>query len=155
MRFYLLDRITSWEPGRRATAIKNVSLTEDFFEDHFPLKPIMPGVLILEGLAQLGGLLVEEKVRLDTGRTLKAVMSIIEKTKFRAPAHPGDALEYSAEVTSVNEMGGKVTAKATRGETLVAECSLVFSFFEYDNPRAEARRDETISLWMRGLDRNE
>ena len=66
MRFLLLDRITSWEPGVRASGVKNIALSEDFFDDHFPLKPIMPGVLILEGMAQLSGILIEEGVRKET-----------------------------------------------------------------------------------------
>jgi 3-hydroxyacyl-[acyl-carrier-protein] dehydratase len=147
-----LDRITSWEPGRRGTAVKNVALSEDFFDDHFPLKPIMPGVLMLEGMAQLSGLLLEEGVRRDAGRNVKALMTIIEKAKFRNPARPGDSLEYRAEVVSVNEMGGKVGAQAFRAGELIAECSLIFSFHEFENPRLEARRAEILSLWMRDLD---
>jgi len=152
MRFLLLDRITSWEPGRRATAVKNVTLSEDFFDDHFPLKPIMPGVLILEGMAQLAGLLLEEGVRRDAGRNVKALMTIIEKAKFRRPAKPGDQLEYRAEVASVNELGGRVAAQAFRASDLIAECSLVFSFHELENPRLEAARAEILSLWLKGLD---
>jgi 3-hydroxyacyl-[acyl-carrier-protein] dehydratase len=152
MRFLLLDRITSWEPGRRATAVKNVALSEDFFDDHFPLKPIMPGVLIIEGMAQLAGLLLEEGVRRDSGRNVKALMTIIEKAKFRSPAKPGDQLEYRTEVASVNELGGKVAAQAFRAGDLIAECDLVFSFHELDNPRLETARAEILSLWLKGLD---
>jgi len=151
MRFLLIDRITSWEPGRRGTAVKNVALSEDLFDDHFPLKPIMPGVLMIEGMAQLSGLLLEEGVRHDGGRKVKALMSIIEKAKFRRPARPGDRLEYQAEVASVNELGGKVAARAFRAGELIAECSLVFSFHEFENPRLEAARAEILSLWMRDL----
>lgn len=152
MRFILLDRITAWEPGRRGRALKNVALSEDFFDDHFPLKPIMPGVLMLEGMAQLSGLLLEEGVRQETGRSVKALMSIVEKAKFRRPARPGDTLEYRAEVLSVNEAGGHVSSKAFRGEDLIAECRLTFSFHEYENPRLEARRAEVLALWMKGLE---
>ena len=151
MRFLLIDRITQWEPGRRGAAVKNVALSEDFFEDHFPLKPIMPGVLVLEGLAQLSGLLLEEGVRRDSDRRVKALMSIVERAKFRRPAYPGDRLEYVAEVISVNELGGKVAAKAFRDGELLAECALVFSFHEFDNPRLEARRAEVLALWTRDL----
>jgi 3-hydroxyacyl-[acyl-carrier-protein] dehydratase len=149
-----LDRITSWEPGRRGAAVKNVALSEDYFDDHFPLKPIMPGVLMLEGMAQLAGLLLEEGVRRDSGRNLKALMSIVEKAKFRSPARPGDTLEYTAEVISINEAGGKVAAQTHRAGERIAECSLVFSFHEYENPRLEARRAEVLSLWMQGLQTN-
>jgi len=80
MRFLLIDRITLWEPGSRGSAVKNISLSEDFFEDHFPLKPIMPGVLILEGMAQLSGLLLEEGVRRESGRNVKALIRDSNKT---------------------------------------------------------------------------
>lgn len=151
MRFLLIDRITAWEPGVRARAVKNVALSEDFFDDHFPLKPIMPGVLMLEGMAQLSGLLIEEGVRAETGRNVKALMSLIEKAKFRRPARPGDRLEYTAEVDSVNELGGKARVEAHVDDELVAECTLVFSFHELQDPRLEARRAEILSLWLQGV----
>ena len=150
MRFFLIDRITSWQPGRTAEAVKNVALSEDFFDDHFPLKPIMPGVLILEGMAQLAGLVLEEGVAEQTGRRVKALMSIIEKAKFRVPVKPGDSLQYHVEVLSVNELGGKVAARASVRDRLVAECTLVFSFHEFDNPMAEACRTRLLSLWLGG-----
>jgi 3-hydroxyacyl-[acyl-carrier-protein] dehydratase len=68
MRFLLIDQITAWEPGKSGTATKNVALSEDLFDDHFPLKPIMPGVLIVEGMAQLSGLIIEEGVRNETDK---------------------------------------------------------------------------------------
>jgi 3-hydroxyacyl-[acyl-carrier-protein] dehydratase len=155
MRFLLIDRITLWEPGSRGSAVKNISLSEDFFEDHFPLKPIMPGVLILEGMAQLSGLLLEEGVRRESGRNVKALISIIEKAKFRSPVYPGDSLEYQAEVKFVNEQGGKVATKALLGGRTVVECELVFSFHQIDNPRLEERRSEVLSFWLRDLQRDE
>ncbi|MBI5534893.1 MAG: beta-hydroxyacyl-ACP dehydratase [Deltaproteobacteria bacterium] len=154
MRFLMIDRITSWDPGHRGTAVKNVALSEDFFDDHFPSKPIMPGVLIIEGMAQLSGLLLEEGVRRDTGKNIKALMSIVERAKFRLPTYPGDTLEYEAVGVSVNELGGRAKAQARiRGE-LVAECTLTFSFHEIHNEKLEARRAEVLALWMRGLDQH-
>ena len=150
MRFLLIDRITTWEPGRHATAIKNVSLTEDFFDDHFPLKPIMPGVLIIEGMAQLSGLLMEEGYKKEKGDTVKALMSIVEKAKFRKPAYPGDTLEYKAEIDSMNEMGGRAHVKCLAAGELLAECVLVFSFHKFSNPRLEKRRSDILSLWIDG-----
>jgi 3-hydroxyacyl-[acyl-carrier-protein] dehydratase len=152
MRFFLIDRITAWEPGKNASAVKNVALSEDFFDDHFPLKPIMPGVLMIEGMAQLSGLLLEEGMRQETDRNVKALMSIIEKAKFRRPAYPGDRLSYRAEVDSLNELGGKARVKAFVDGEQIAECVLVFSFHELDNPRLEARRSEILSLWLQGLE---
>lgn len=151
MRFLLIDRITSWQPGSRATAIKNVALSEDFFDDHFPMKPIMPGVLLVEGMAQLGGVLLEESVRLQEARKIKALMSLIENAKFRVPVVPGDQVEYTTEVLSINELGGRVKACACVKGKCVAECALIFSFHAFDNPRLEAHRARILSLWMKGL----
>jgi 3-hydroxyacyl-[acyl-carrier-protein] dehydratase len=75
MRFLLIDKITAWRPGVSGTAIKNVSLSEDFFEDHFPSKPLMPGALLVEGMAQLSGLLIEEGVKAAGGKPVKALMT--------------------------------------------------------------------------------
>lgn len=151
MRFLLIDRITDWKPGQCASAVKNVALSEDFFDDHFPLKPIMPAVLILEGMAQLSGLLIEEGVRKESGRNVKALMSIIEKAKFRQPVYPGDKLVYSAEVDSVNELGGRAHVKAHVDGELITECAFVFTFHEINNVHLELRRSEILSLWLKGL----
>ena len=151
MRFLLIDQITEWAPGKSGVATKNVALSEDFFDDHFPLKPIMPGVLIVEGMAQLAGLVIEEGVRGESGKNIKALMSIIEKAKFRKPVYPGTTLEYRATVLSINEAGAKAGVKAYVNNELVAECSLVFSFHENDNPRLEARRTEILSFWLKGV----
>jgi 3-hydroxyacyl-[acyl-carrier-protein] dehydratase len=152
MRFLLIDRITAWQPGQSGRAIKNVAFSEDFFDDHFPLKPILPGVLMIEGMAQLSGLVIEEGVRAQTGRNVKALMSIVEKAKFRKPVYPGDTLEYRAAVQSINEAGAKASVQAYVADDLVAECSLVFSFHEIENERLEARRSEILSFWLKGLE---
>ena len=151
MRFLLIDKITDWQPGQEATAIKNVSLTEDFFDDHFPMKPIMPGVLVLEGMAQLAGLLLEAGVREESGRNIKALMSMIEKAKFRRPARPGDSLEYHVEVISVNELGGSVRTHASLKGERIAESNLIYSFHEFDNPLLEERQNRLLKLWKQGL----
>jgi 3-hydroxyacyl-[acyl-carrier-protein] dehydratase len=148
MRFLLLDKITSFVPGKSGTAIKNVSLSEDFFVDHFPLKPIMPGVLIIEGMAQLSGLVLEEGYLEDTGDRKKALMSIVEQAKFRNPVFPGDQLNYKAEILSMNELGGKAKATATVNGKKAAQCTLLFSFHKIENPRLEEHRDGVLSLWI-------
>jgi 3-hydroxyacyl-[acyl-carrier-protein] dehydratase len=150
VRFLLIDRITEWEPGKHACAVKNVALSEDFFDDHFPMKPIMPAVLIIEGMAQLSGLLIEEGVRKESRRNVKALMSIIEKAKFRRPVYPGDRLVYDAEIGSVNELGGRANVKARVDGELVTECGFVFTFHEFHHPQLESRRSEILSLWLKG-----
>lgn len=148
MRFFLIDRIIEWEPGKQATAIKNISLSEDFFQDHFPLYPIMPGVLILEGMAQLAGTLLQAAVAQENGRSIIAIMSIVDKAKFRNIVVPGDTLIYNASIDTWNDMGGKVTVYAHVDEKAVAECQLTFVFHDLDDPVAVRKRSEVLSLWL-------
>ncbi len=96
MRFFMIDRITAWEAGHCAEALKNVALSEDFFDDHFPRRPIMPGVLMIEGMAQLSGLLLEASLKEKHDRDAKALLTVLERTKFREFVHPGDTLTYQA-----------------------------------------------------------
>jgi 3-hydroxyacyl-[acyl-carrier-protein] dehydratase len=147
MRFFLIDRITRWEVGRLAEGTKNIALSEDFFDDHFPRRPVMPGVLILEGLAQLAGFLLESSLQEKHGKSAKSVLTILERTKFRALVKPGDTLQYQVEITSLNEAGGKVKALAARGETMVANTEMIFGFKHVEDPLLEERRRHLMQLW--------
>src|SRR5512138_48598 len=133
MRFFLIDRITRWDVGSCAEALKNVALSEDFFDDHFPRHPVMPGVLILEGMAQLGGLLLEESLRARTGQSRKALLTVIERTRFRRMVRPGDRLLYRTEIAGLNETGGKVRAVASCDGETAATSDLVFGFREVND----------------------
>ncbi len=108
MRFFLIDKIDEWDVGATAKATKNVTLSEDFFDDHFPRRPVMPGVLIIEGMAQLSGLLLEASLKEKYNQDAKAVLTVLERTKFRELVRPGDTLTYCTTVVSVNKTGGKV-----------------------------------------------
>jgi hypothetical protein len=77
-------------------------------------------------------------------------MSIIEKAKFRRPVYPGDRLVYSAEVDSVNELGGRAHVKAHVDGEFITECAFVFTFHEFYHPQLESRRSEILSLWLKG-----
>ena len=149
MRFFLIDRITRWEIGVIAEGIKSVALSEDFFDDHFPRRPVMPGVLILEGMAQLSGLLLEASLQQQYAKSAKAVLTVLERTKFRALVKPGDTLIYRTELTSVNEVGGKVKATAYRGKTVVTSTGMVFAFKYVDDPLLDEKRRRLMELWMR------
>jgi 3-hydroxyacyl-[acyl-carrier-protein] dehydratase len=148
MRFFLIDRITRWEVGASAEAIKNVALSEDFFDDHFPRRPVMPGVLIVEGLAQVSGLLLEASLKLKCGKDAKAVLTVLERTKFRDMVRPGDTLTYRTEVLSVNDNGGKVKAEALRDGRVVATTGMVFAFQYVDDPMLEEKRAALMKMWM-------
>jgi 3-hydroxyacyl-[acyl-carrier-protein] dehydratase len=147
MRFFLIDKISRWEVGALAEGTKNVALSEDFFDDHFPRRPVMPGVLVIEGMAQLSGLLLEASLQAKYAKNAKAVLTVLERTKFRVLVKPGDSLVYRTEVISVNEAGGKVKAVATRGETVVTSTEMVFAFKYIDDPLLEEKRRRLMELW--------
>ena len=155
MRFFLIDRITSWEVPRAAEAIKNVALSEDFFDDHFPRRPVMPGVLMLEGMAQLSGLLLEAALEEKFQRIAKAILTVIERTKFRQLVRPGDTLVYRAEVASVNPDGGKVSARASVAGQVVVTTEMVFAFKYVDDPMLESRRAALMKTWMQPLEQGQ
>ena len=148
MRFFMIDRIVAWEVGRLAEAVKNVALSEDFFDDHFPRRPIMPGVLMVEGMAQLAGLLVEATLKEKHDRDAKALLTVLERTKFREPVRPGDTLHYRVEIVSVNRDGGKVTAQATCDGRVVVTTGMVFAFKHVDDPLLAEKRAALMKVWM-------
>lgn len=118
--FLLVDRVLAFEPLQSLTAIKNVTINEPFFQGHFPAYPVMPGVLILEALAQAGGILVFKSKPEDmTGKIF--LFAGLEKVRFRKPVFPGDQLRleitYMAHKLSLWKMAGK----AFVNDILVAE----------------------------------
>lgn len=96
--FLLVDRILEMEPGKRIVGIKNVTINEPFFVGHFPSFPVMPGVLIIEAMAQTGGVLVLRDVPDPDDKLV--FFAAIEKAKFRRPVRPGDQLRLELEVLS-------------------------------------------------------
>lgn len=122
--FLLVDRIIEMEPMKRAVGIKNVTANEQFFQGHFPGKPIMPGVLLLEAMAQVGGIamLYDEEYR---GKL--AVFAGIDRVKFRRPVVPGDQVRMVAELVKVRGTMGKVWAEAFVDGELVAEGEFLFA----------------------------
>ena len=148
MRFFMIDRITRWEVGRVAEAIKNVALSEDFFDDHFPRRPILPGVLMIEGMAQLSGLLLEFSLKEKLGKNAKAILTVVERAKFRKPVRPGDTLTCRRELISVIENGGKVSAQALCDGQQVASTTLVFAFRYVNDPMLDEKRNALMNVWM-------
>ena len=122
--FLLVDRILELEPLKRGVGIKNVTANEPFFQGHFPNKPVMPGVLLLEAMAQVGGvsLLYPEENR---GKI--AYFAGMEGVKFRKPVVPGDQVRMEAEVTRLRGSVGKVRAEAFVEGQLVAEAEFMFA----------------------------
>ena len=124
MHWYWIDRYTVFESHKRAEAIKAVSLAEDHMHDHFQHHPVMPGSLIIEGLAQTGGLLVCEA----TGYQAKVVLAKIPKIVFHdTEVVPGDLLVYRTTIESLREDGAIVAVTAYRKETPLVEGEFVFA----------------------------
>ncbi len=134
--FLLVDRILELEPNKRAVGIKNVSANEPFFQGHFPGDPIMPGVLILEAMAQTGGVAFLS----ESGSRGKAVyFGGIEKARFRKPVRPGDQLRFEVEVIYRRSSIGKILGKAFVEGKLVAQAEMTCAIVE---PGAEAPKEE-------------
>lgn len=121
--FLLVDRVIELEEGRRITGYKNVTVNEPFFQGHFPGRPVMPGVLILEVMAQIGGILA-----IKTGKgTRRPVVYLtgIDKAKFRKPVIPGDRLHVEVTVVRHKAPFWKMEGKASVDSTVVCEAEMM------------------------------
>jgi 3-hydroxyacyl-[acyl-carrier-protein] dehydratase len=138
MRFLLVDSIVELDPGRRATGIKNVTLSEDFLADHFPHRPIMPGMMIIESLVQLSDWVIRsgsnfERLGLACG---------FDRIKFRKVVRPGDQLRLDVQVAAQNDATTTTQAKAYCLDRLVASADITLALHpiaDYLDPD-EARR---------------
>ncbi|WP_164557832.1 3-hydroxyacyl-ACP dehydratase FabZ [Massilia atriviolacea] len=150
MRYILLDRITALQPPQLASGVKCVSLSDDIFADHFPGHPIMPGAMIIESMAQLGGVLVEASMREQGRHDLHALLVTVDRAKFRHQVRAGDKIELECHGIVVHEDGGQVRAMARVDGRLVAEAELAFAFARVTNPKLLARRREVLNIWLTG-----
>lgn len=129
--FLLVDKVTEVIPGKELTALKNISINEPFFQGHFPIKPIFPGVLIIEALAQATGLLAfaTENIRSSDGKSLFYLVGI-DKARFKLPAGPGDQLKLHVEVVKNKRGLWKFTAEATIEGKIIASADLMCALKE-------------------------
>jgi 3-hydroxyacyl-[acyl-carrier-protein] dehydratase len=125
--FLLVDRITEIELGKSVVGHKNVTANEHFFQGHFPGNPIMPGVLIIEAMAQVGGVLARLSIQgeQDQESTDAVYFMSIDKVKFRRPVVPGDQLRLELQALRTGSRVWKLAGKAFVGEDLVAEAELM------------------------------
>ncbi|MGB9688549.1 3-hydroxyacyl-ACP dehydratase FabZ family protein [Thermogutta sp.] len=147
MRWYWIDRFIEFHSGRMARAIKNVSLAEEYLHDHFPGYPVMPNSLVIEGVAQTGGLLVGEYNQFR----LKVVLAKVPHAKFYCEAVPGDVLTYTATIEHIHPHGAVVKATSHKGEILQAEMELVFAHLGEDFNNRELFDPGTLTHMMRIL----
>ncbi len=127
--FLMVDRIIEMELGERIVGIKNVTINEPFFQGHFPGNPIMPGVLIVEAMAQIGGVLARLTIfgEQDEENEASVFFMSIDKVKFRKPVVPGDQIRFELEALRTGSRIWKMGGKAFVGEDLVSEAELMAS----------------------------
>ena len=130
MRWIWIDRFTEFESGSHATAIKNVSLAEEHLQFHFPCYPVMPTSLIVEGLAQTGGILLGEKNRFQH----IVILAKLPSVTFHGWAVPGETLTYHAKLLDAREEGGSVACTAHVEDRLIAETKIVFVHLDQNDP---------------------
>ena len=127
--FLLIDRVIELKPDDRIIALKNVTINEPFFQGHFPVQPVMPGVLIIEAMAQAGGLLAYESGTADNYGKLIYFMGM-DKVRFRKPVVPGDQLIFDAKILKLRTKAAKMAGRASVDNQVVAEAELMASFGE-------------------------
>ena len=126
--FALIDRVIEYVPGKKAVGLKNVTINEPQFQGHFPERPLMPGVLIVESMAQVGGIIVTQMPDLPKGLF---VFAGINNVKFRKPVVPGDQLVITCELLSIKRKRfGKVKGEAHVDGKLVCSGELMFSLVD-------------------------
>jgi len=125
--FLLVDRIIEMESGKRIVGIKNVSCNEPFFQGHFPGNPIMPGVLIVEAMAQVGAYAV---LNYPEVKDKIAFLAGVDRARFRHPVVPGDRLRIEVELIKIRGTLGKLGCSAYVEDKLVADAELMFALVD-------------------------
>jgi 3-hydroxyacyl-[acyl-carrier-protein] dehydratase len=147
MRWIWIDKIIEFESGRRAKAIKNVTLAEDHLHDHFAGNPVMPNSLIIEGLAQTGGMLVGE----HSGFTASVVLAKVPRAEFHLPVVPGDTLTYTVNVEYIKNDGAMVSATSHIGDRLQAEMEIIFAQIRDNGTTSRTFKPESPAFTMKLL----
>lgn len=126
--FLLVDRITELEPDKRVVGVKNVTINEQFFQGHFPGMPVMPGVLIIECMAQVAGVMIYKDVQEPKDKLI--YFTGIEKARFRRPVVPGDQLRVEMNLLNRRNNFGKLQGRATVEGKLAAEAVVTFAIVD-------------------------
>ena len=151
MRYFLIDRVTELLPGERARGLKSVTLSDEVLHDHFPDHPIMPGALVVESVAQLGGFLLEMTVNKPGSSLLRAVLVQIDRAKFYGPAGPGDCLDVTTTLQSLRETAGTINGDVRAAGRRIARADLTFVLRPVDSERVHEQRRYLYRLWTKDL----
>ena len=147
MRWIWIDRFQEFRSGKFARAVKNLTLAEEHLHDLIPGYPVMPASLILEGLAQTGGILVGEA----KGFSERVILAKAPRVDFHGLARPGDQLIYEASVLDLRDEGASVLARAYRDGQPLAEAEIVFAFVNRDKAAAAGSEEENFVFTHRLL----
>jgi 3-hydroxyacyl-[acyl-carrier-protein] dehydratase len=142
--FLLIDRVIDLKRKERIVALKNVTVNEPFFQGHFPNLPIMPGVLIVEAIAQAGGALLLTEVDDRDGKLM--VFTGIERARFRRPVLPGDQLRIEVEVKAWRVTAVRMEGKAYVGDKRVAEATVTCQLVDRSRTRRSESGDDNAPL---------
>ncbi len=126
MRWIWIDKFTSFESGKHATAVKNVTMAEDHLHDHFPGYPVMPASLIIEGMAQTAGILVGEARDFQE----KVILAKVKRAVFRREVRPGERITYDATIEQVTPEAATTSGRVTVEGEEIADIDIVFSHID-------------------------
>jgi 3-hydroxyacyl-[acyl-carrier-protein] dehydratase len=147
MRFILIDKILKIERDKQITALKNITLSEEVFRDHFAGYPVMPGTLLIESVAQAATALLE----VSADYRMKAILTIVEKAKFRELIKPGNTLVIKAEIVSMQNESALLEGYIFLNEKLVMDCKLVFVLKPADifyPPKVKVFIESIYDYWL-------
>lgn len=129
--FLLVDRVVEYELGVSLKAIKNVTVNEPFFQGHFPGRPVFPGVLILEAIAQASAILASKSLDEDPGDNVIFLFAGIDNARFKKPVEPGDQLILDVKQTHYKRKIWKYSGQASVDDTLAASADIIFTYRNY------------------------
>jgi 3-hydroxyacyl-[acyl-carrier-protein] dehydratase len=149
MRYYLIDKVTELVAGERSRGVKCVTLSDEILHDHFPDHPMLPGALIVEAAAQLGGFLLEMSFNGARRPLVRAMLVQIQRAKFYEPVGPGDTLALEVRVDSTRESAAQIAFEGSVGGNVAARGTLTFVLRAIDSPRLHEQRRYAYALWTR------
>lgn len=144
MRWFWVDRYDEFIRGKRATAVKNVSLAEEHLHDHFPGVALMPNSLVVEGMAQTAGLLVADAIEFNR----RVVLAKVAAAEFHFDAVPGDTLVFKAEVLDLKPTGSLARVTSTVGDRVQGEAELFFAHLEPGEGVPKLFEPDELLKWL-------
>jgi 3-hydroxyacyl-[acyl-carrier-protein] dehydratase len=146
MRFLLVDRIVRLAPGESAEGTKRIGDDEDYFRDHFPGHPIVPGVLLLESLAQLGGRLIEASVAAKGEPRVLPMLAKVDAARFTRPVGPGDELHLTVKLDGLSRHAARTSATARVAGQVVASAALFYALMDMEKAADTLTSDQIAAL---------